>query len=158
MNALAFTGSNYLFTMLRSAASRMSASVTTKQSNSCRPHRRHGPGSGPSAWTLSTRNFAGKVMLLRRSGMLTLQYRNMRRSPGTTSPPWGPSPSSPTFIIRVTARKTARLPSSSWGWPRPALWPTNSLRSEARFNFKPVFLRPYRSSHGSSRRALPRNA
>ena len=37
---------------------------------------------------------------------------------------------------------TAKSPLSSWGWPRPALWPTNSL-SEARFNLKPVFLRPY---------------
>ena len=66
----------------------------------------------------------------------------MRRSPGTTSTPWGPSPSSPTFITRVTARKTARSPSSSWGWPRLALWPTNSSRSEARFNLKPVFCDP----------------
>ena len=75
--------------------------------------------------------------------MLTLQCRNMRRSPGRTSTPWGPSPSSPTYITRVTARKTARSPSSSWGWPRPALWPTNSSRSEARFNFKACFLRFY---------------
>ena len=67
------------------------------------------------------RNFAGKDMLLRRSAMLTLQCRNMRRSPGTTS-----SPSSPTFITRVKARKTARSPSSSLGWPRPAWWPTDS--------------------------------
>ena len=41
-------------------------------------------------------------------------------------PPWGQSPSSPTFITRVTARKTARLPLSSWGWPRPAWWLTDS--------------------------------
>ena len=61
-----------------------------------------------------------KVMLLRRPGMLTLQCRNMRRSPGTTSTPWGPSPSSPTFIPRATAKKTAKSPLSSWGWPRPA--------------------------------------
>ena len=104
VNALAFSGSNYLFTILRSSGV----------------------------------NFAGKVMLLRRPGMLTLQCRNMRRSPGTTSTPWGPSPSSPTFITRVTARKTARSPSSFWGWPRPAWWPTDSPSNPcfiARLNF-----------------------
>ena len=120
VNALAFSGSNFLFTILRSSASTKSASVTIKQSSSCRPHRHHGPGNGPGASTLSMRNCAGKVMLLRRSGMLTLHCRNMRRSPGTTSTPWGPSPNSPTFIPRATARKTAKSPLSSWGWPRPA--------------------------------------
>ena len=29
-------------------------------------------------------------------------------------------------LRRVTARKTARLPLSSWGWPQPAWWPTDS--------------------------------
>ena len=77
--------------------------------------------------------------------MLTLQCRKMRRSPGTTRPPgstpWGPSPSSPTFITRVTARKTATSPSSSWGWPRPAWWPTDSPSNPcfiARLNFSDV--------------------
>ena len=71
--------------------------------------------------------------------MLTLQCRNMRRSPGTTTAPWGPSPSSPTFITRVAAKKTARSHLSSWGWPRPALWPTNSLSNAG--CRRPCFLR-----------------
>ena len=74
------------------------ASITIKQSSSCRPHRRHGPGNGPSASTGSTGSSPGKVMLLRHSGTLTPQCRNMRRSPGTTSTPWGLCPSSPTML------------------------------------------------------------
>ena len=132
-----------------------STSIMIKQSSSRRSHRRHGPRNRPSTLTGSTRNFAGKVLLLRRSMMLRMQCRNMRRSPGTTSTPWGPNPSSPPFITRVTAKKTARSPLSSWGWPRPALWPTNSPRSEVRLNLKPFSMTLY---HVSSRRALLRNA
>ena len=143
MNSLAFSGSNNLFTILRSSGVDDERKHHDKAVEQLQVAQERGPGSGPSTWTLSTRNFSGKVMLLRRSGMLTLQCTNMPRSPGTTSAPWGPSPSLPTFITRVAAKKTARSPLSSWGWPRPALWPTNSLRSEGCFNLKPVFLRPY---------------
>ena len=48
VNALVFSGSNYLFTILRTLAMTKSASVTIKQSSSCRPHRRHGSRNGPS--------------------------------------------------------------------------------------------------------------
>ena len=66
--------------------------ATIKQSSSCRPRRRHGPGNEPSASTGSTGSSAGKIVLLRCSWMLTPQCWNMRRSPGTTSTPWGPEP------------------------------------------------------------------
>ena len=122
MNALAFSGSNYLFMMLRSSG----VDEERKRRDKAVEQLQAGPGNRPSTSTLSMRNFVGRIMLLRRSRMLTLQCRNMRRSPGTTSTPWGPSPSSPTFITRVTARKTARSASSSWGWPRLAWWPTDS--------------------------------
>ena len=60
VNALTFSGSNYLFMMLRSSGvdrERKRHDKAVKQL-----HRRHGPGSGPSPWTGSTRNFVGEAM------------------------------------------------------------------------------------------------
>ena len=129
VNALAFTGSNYLFTMLRSAGfdderKRHDKAVQQLQ-------------AAQASWSRKrTERLDFINEELRRQGHVVKTFRDIDAAiqeyaqvTGTTSAPWGPSPSSPTFITRVTARKTARLPSSFWGWPRPALWPTNSLRS-----------------------------
>ena len=58
--------------------------------------------------------------------------------------PLGPEPQLADFYNPSDSQKDRemRSPSSSWGWQRPALWPTNSSRSEARFNLKPVFCDP----------------
>ena len=90
VNALAFSGSNYLFTILRSSG--VDEERTTKQSNSCRPHRRHGPGNGPSAWTLSTGSSAGKAMPYKPFETSTWQcricpgHRAQPRPPGARAP------------------------------------------------------------------------
>ena len=119
VNALAFSGSNYLFTILRSSGvgeerKRHDKAVEQLQ-------------AAQAAWSRKrTERLDWINEELRRQGhavdfkMLTLQCRNMRRLPGTPSTLWGPSHSSPTFIPRATARKTAKSPLSSWGWPRPA--------------------------------------
>ena len=155
MYALAFSGSNYLFTMLRCSAvdeerKRHDKAIEQLQAAQAAWSRRR---TERLDWI--NEELRRKVMLFKRSRMLTMQCRNMRRLPGTTSTPWGPNPSSPTFITRVTARKIARSPSSSWGWQRPALWPTASSRSEARFSLSLFSATLYQ---GSSRRALQRNA
>ena len=154
VNALAFSGSNYLFTMLKSSGVDEERKRHDKAVEQLQAAQASWSRKRTERLDLSTGNSAGKAMLLRRSGMLTPRCRNMRRSPGTTSTPSGQNPSSPTFITRVTAKKTARSPLSSWGWPRPALWPTNSPRSEVRLNLKPFSATLY---HGSSRRALMRH-
>ena len=63
MNALAFSGSNYLFTILRSSGvdeerKRHDKAVEQLQAAT---HRRHGPRSGPSAWTINE-EFVGEAM------------------------------------------------------------------------------------------------
>ena len=154
VNAFAFSGSNYLFTMLRSSG------VDEER-------KRHDKAieqlqAAQAAWSRKRTERLGFINEeLRRQGHAVQTFQDVDAAmqeyaqlPGTTSTPWGPNPSSPTFITRVTARKTARSHSLSWGWQRPALWPTNSSRSEARFNLKPVFCDPI---HGSSRRVLLRN-
>ena len=63
VNALAFSGSNYLFTMLRSSGVDEERKRHDKAVEQL--HRRRGLENGPSAWTLLTGSSAGKVMPFR---------------------------------------------------------------------------------------------
>ena len=52
--------------------------------------------------------------------------------------PLGPKPQLANFYHLSDGQKDRKMPSSSWGWPRPAWWPTDSLSNPcfiARLNF-----------------------
>ena len=114
VNALAFSGSNYLFTILRS-------------SGVDEEHKRHDKAveqlqAAQASWSRKrTERLDFINEELRRQGHAVKTFRDVDAAmqeyaqvTGHNLDPWGPSPSSPTFITRVTARKTARSPLSSW--------------------------------------------
>ena len=123
VNALAFSGSNYLFSMLRSSG-------IDEERKRHDQSKKSGPNSAPRSSTGSMKNSAARAMLFRLSTTLTWRSASTPESPGITSITplvlWGRSPKSLTSTRRAVTRKTARSPSSSWGWPQPALWPISS--------------------------------
>ena len=154
MNALAFSGSNYLFTILRSSSVNEERKRHDKAVEQLQAVQ-------ASCFRKRTERLDWINEELRRQGHAVKTFRDVDAAmqeyaqvTGHNLDGLGPEPQFADFYHPSDGRKTAGSPSSSWGWPRPALWPTNSSRSEARFNLKPVFCDP----HGSSRRALLRNA
>ena len=120
VNALAFSGSNYLFTILRSSGvdeerKRHDKAVEQLQ-------------AAQASWSRKRTerlDFINKE--LRRQGHAVKTFRDVDAAmheyaqvTGHNLDTMGPEPNSPTFIPRATARKTAKSPLSSWGWPRPA--------------------------------------
>ena len=112
VNALAFSGSNYLFTMLRSSG------VDEER-------KRHDKAieqlqAAQAAWSRKPTERLGFIIEeLRRQGHAVQTFQDVNAA--MREYPLGPEPQLADFITRMTARKTARSLSSSWGWQRPAL-------------------------------------
>ena len=136
--ALTFSGLNYLFTLLRSSGvdeerKRHDKAVEQLQ-------------AAQVSWSWKRTECLDWINEdLRWQGHAIKSFRDIDAAmqeyaqfTGHNLDPLGPEPQLADFY-HPSARKTARSPSSSWGWPQPALWPTGSLRSEASFNLKPVF-------------------
>ena len=129
MNAMAFSGSDYLFSMLRSSdlheeRKRHDQAVEELQAAQAKRSRKR------------TERLDWISEDLRRKGHAVQNFRdvddakrNTRRSPDQNLTPWGLSPSCQTSTSRAVPKETVSSPSLYWGWPRPVWWPTNSLRN-----------------------------
>ena len=120
VNALAFLGSNYLFSMLRSSG------VDEER-------RRHDKAveqlqAAHEQWSKQrTERLDWINEELRRQGHavqtfhdVDMAIRDTPESPGITLIPWGRSPKSLTSTRRAVTRKIARSPSLLWAWLRQA--------------------------------------
>ena len=109
MNALAFSGSNYLFTILRSSG----VDEERKRHDKAVEQLQAAQATWSRKRTERLDFINGE---LRRQGHAVQTFRNVDAGicPGHRAQPRpsgvGPSPSSPTFITRVAVRETARLP------------------------------------------------
>ena len=125
VNAMAFAGSNYLFSMLRS-------------SDLNEDHKRHDQEveqlqAAQAKWSRKrTERLVWISEDLRRQGHAVQTFRDVddamreySRVTGTKVDPL--SQSCQTSTCRAVAKETVRSPSLYWGLPRPARWPTNSL-------------------------------
>ena len=124
VNALAFSGSNYLFSMFRSSdlneeRKRHDQAVEQLQAAQTKWSRKR---TERLDW-ISLRTSVVRGTPSRPFELSTMQYTNTR---GHLTP-WDLSPSCQTSTCRAVAKETVRSPSLYWGFPRPAWWPTNSL-------------------------------
>ncbi|MEW8315988.1 MAG: hypothetical protein AB2658_13315 [Candidatus Thiodiazotropha endolucinida] len=152
VNALAFSGSNYLFSMLKSSGVDQERKRHDKAVEQLQ--------AAQAEWSRKrTERIDFITEELRRQGHAVRTFKDvddaMRLYAQVTGKnvslaDWAPSPCSPTVTNRVTTRKNARLPSSSWGWLLPALWPTNSPSSEVSFSFS-FFLETYQAVDSNGR-------
>ena len=124
VNALAFSGSNYLFSMLRTSdlneeCKRHDQAVEQLQAAQAKWSRKR---TEPLDWISED---------LRRQGQnfrdVDDAMREHSRVTGTKLVPWGLSPCCQTSTCRAVAKETVRSPSLYWEWPLPAWWLTNSL-------------------------------
>ena len=121
VNALAFSGSNYVFSILRS-------------SDLNEERKRHDKAVEQLQWSRKrterlewvSEDLRRQVTPSRPFEMSTTQYANTRGSPEQNLTPWDLSPSCQTSAYRAVAKETMRLPSLYWGWLRQAWWSTNS--------------------------------
>ena len=117
VNALAFSGSNYLFSMLIS-------------SDLNEEHKRHDQAveqlqAAQAEWSRKrTERLDWISEHLRRQGHAVQIFRDVddamreySRVTGTKLFPWDLSPSCQTSTYRAVAKETVRLPSLYWGWP-----------------------------------------
>ena len=125
VNALAFSGSNYLFSMLRN-------------SDLSEERKRHDQAveqlqAAQAKWSRKPTEHLDWISEdLRRQGHAVQTFRDVddamreySRVTGTKLDHLGPS--CQTSTCRAVDKETVRLPTLYWEWPRPALWPTNSL-------------------------------
>ena len=124
VNALAFSASNYLFSMLRISdlneeRKRQDQAVEQLQAAQAKWSRKR---TERLDWINET--FVVRATPSRPFEMSTTQCANTRGSPEQNLTPWDLSPSCQTSTCQAVA---VRLLSLYWGLPRPAWWPTNSL-------------------------------
>ena len=127
VNALAFSGSNYLFSMLRSSdlneeRKRHNQAVEQLQTALAKWSRKRTDRLDCISEDLRRQWHAVQTFRY-----VETQCANTRGSPEQNLTTWDLSPSCQTFTCRAVAKETVRSPSLYWGWPRPAWWPTNSL-------------------------------
>ena len=120
VNALAFSGSNYLFSMLRSSGVDEERRRHDKAVEQLQAPQNSGPNNAPRGSTGSMKNSAARAMLYRLSTTSTWRSASTPESPGITLIPWGRSPKSLTSTRRAVTRKIARSPSLLWAWLRQA--------------------------------------
>ena len=120
VNALAFSGSNWLFSMLRSSGldeerKRHDKAVEQLQAAQAEWSRKR------------TERLDWISEDLRREGHAVQTFRDVddamreySRVTGIKLTPWDMSPSCLTSTCRTVAKETVRSPLSYWGWPRPA--------------------------------------
>ena len=126
VNALAFSGLNYLFTILRSSG----VDEERKRHDEAVKQLQVAQGTWSQKRTERLDFINGE---LHRQGHAVQTFRKvdaaMQEYTQVTEhnlDPLGPKPQLSDFYLPETARKTARLPSSFWRGPRPAWWPTDS--------------------------------
>ena len=127
VNALAFSGSNYLFSMLRSSdlneeRKRHDQAVEQLQAAQAKWSRKRTERLDWISEDLVVRGTPSRTF-----EMSTTQCANTRGSPEQTLTPWDLSSRFQTSTCRAVAKETVRSPSLYWEWSRSALWPTNSL-------------------------------
>ena len=127
VNALAFSGSNYLFSMLRSSdlneeRKRHDQAVEQLQAAQAKWSRKRTERLDWISEDLRHQWHAAQTF--RDVDDAMCEYS---RVTGTKLDPWDLSPSCQISTCRAVAKETVRSPSLYWEWPRPALWPTNSL-------------------------------
>ena len=146
VNALAFSGSNYLFSMLRSSdlnekRKRHDQAVEQLQAAQAKWSRKR------------TERLDWISEDVRRQGHAVQTFRDVddamreySRSPEQNLTPWDLSPSCQTSTCRAVAKEIVRSPSLYWGSPRPAWWPTNSLsncmQASIAYFFWPLVAKP----------------
>ena len=126
VNALAFSGSNYLYSMLRSS--------DLNKERKCHDQAVEQLQAPQAKWSRKQTECLDWISEdLRHQGHAVQTFRDaddaMReysRVTGTKLDPWDLSPSCQTSTCRAVAKETVRSPSLYCEWPRPAWWPTNS--------------------------------
>ena len=116
VNALAFTGSNYLFSMLRSSG----------VDEECKHHDEavEQLQAAQATWSRKlTERLDWINEELRRQDHAVQTFRDVDAAMREYAQVTGHNQLAD--ITWVAAKKTARSPLSSWGWPRPAWWPTD---------------------------------
>ena len=131
VNALAFSGSNYLFSMLRSSdfneeRKRHDQAVEQLQA-------RAGKMVSKTDWASRLDKWGPPSSGARRPDHVRCRRRNTRGSSEQNLTPYDLSPRCQNSTCRAVAKETVRSPSLYWGWPRPAWWPTNSLKIKKRY-------------------------
>ena len=126
VNALAFLGLNYLFSMLRSSSvdeerKRHDKAVEQLQAAQANWSRRRTERLDWKNEEFRRQNYA--VQTFRHSDAAICLCAQIT---GETLDPLGPSPSSLISLRRALTKKTLRSPSSSWERLQRAWWPTNS--------------------------------
>ena len=120
VNTLAFSGSDYLFTILRSSGvdeERKRHDKAVEQLQAAQASWSRKRTESLDVLNEELRRQGNAVKMFQDVDAAMQQYAQVT---GHNLDPMGPEPpSSPTFIPRATARKTTKLPLSSWGW----LWP-----------------------------------
>ena len=127
VNALAFSGSNYLFSMLHSSGS--SGIVEERKRHDLAVEQLQIAQAEWSRRRIERLDWINEELRRQHHSFQTFHdveeaMREYAHVTGKTLDPLGPRPQLPTSIHQAAIKKTARSPSSSWGWPQPALWHT----------------------------------
>ena len=117
VNALAFSGSNYLFTILRSSGIDEERKHHDKAVEQLQ--------AAQASWSRKGTERLGFINEeLRQQGHAVKTFRYVDAAmqeyaqvTGHNLDPMGPEPQLADFYSRAAARKTAKSPLSSWGWP-----------------------------------------
>ena len=127
VNALAFSGLNYLFSMLRSS----DLNEERKRHDQAVEQLQAAQAKWSRKWTKRL-DWISEDLCRQRHVVQTFRdvddaMPEYSRATGTKLDPLGLSPSCQISMCKAVAKETVRLPSLYWGLPRPAWWPTNSL-------------------------------
>ena len=128
VNALAFSGSNYLSSMLRSS----DLNEERKRHDQAVEQLQAAQAKWSRKWT-ERLDWISEDLRRQRHAVQTFRdvddaMREYSRSPEQNLTPWDLNPSCQTSTCQAVAKET-RSPSLYLEWPRPALWPINSLRN-----------------------------
>ena len=120
VNALAFSGSNYLFSMLRSSGVDEERRRHDKAVQQLQAAHEQWSKQRTERLDWINEELCRQGHAVQTFHDVDMAIREYAESPGITLIPWGRSPKSLTSTRRAVTRKIARSPSLLWAWLRQA--------------------------------------